>query len=116
MDLRFTGANRGASGWPAGSSGRLLSCLVQYAGRARYRIAAVLGLAAVFLSLLTLQETELRRERAGYNYLLTTNNWAVSQLELELERFLNTVDRNMLGAPDSDSDTVVLRFDILWSR
>lgn len=116
MDLRFTGAKPGGFGRPAVSSCRLLSGIVRYSGRARCRIAAVVGLAAVFLTLLTLQETELRRERAGYNYLLTTNNWAVSQLEFELERFLNALDRHLLGAPDDGADGVALRFDILWSR
>ena len=116
MDLRFTGAKPGGFGRLAVSSGRLLSGIVRYSGHARCRIAAVVGLAAVFLTLLTLQETELRRERAGYNYLLTTNNWAVSQLEFELERFLNALDRHLLGAPDADADGVALRFDVLWSR
>lgn len=116
MNLRFNGAHRDGLGWMAATAGRALSGLVRFCGRARFRIAAVLGLAALFLSLLTMQETELRRERAGYNYLLTTNNWAVSQLQLELDRFLSALDRNLLGAPDSDADRVSLRFDLLWSR
>lgn len=116
MDLRFIGASREIAGRLAAAAARLPSGFVGQFRQARYRIAALLALAFMFLSLLTLQETELRRERAGYNYLLTTNNWAVSQLEFELERFLNALDRNLLGAPDADDGGVLLRFDILWSR
>ena len=42
-------------------------------GRPPARIAGILALAALFLSLLTLQQDELRRERERYHYLLTTN-------------------------------------------
>jgi signal transduction histidine kinase len=90
--------------------------LIRMLSRPAVRIAAAAGLAMLFLSMLTLQESELRRERAGYNYLLTTNNWALSQLEFEVERFLGALDRFMLGVPDMDSNALTLRFDILWSR
>ncbi len=80
------------------------------------RLAAVVGLAAVFLALITLHDQELRRERNAHAYLLTNNNWAVGQLGYELERFLGTLDRFMLGEPDSDQSAVTTRFDLLWSR
>lgn len=116
MVLRFTGACREPVERVAAAALRLLSNILGFSRHARYRIAAVLALALLFLSLLTLQDTELRRERAGYNYLLTTNNWAVSQLEFELERFLNALDRYLLGTPDATAGHVWLRFEILWSR
>src|SRR3546814_10682537 len=83
-------------------------------GRPSVRVAAVAGLAASFLSFLVLGDRELRRERSEYNYLLTTNNWAVSQLVFELERFLGTLDRFMLG--EAEKADLTLRFEVLWSR
>jgi len=80
------------------------------------RIAAVAGLAVLFLAFLVLQDRELRRERGDYNYLLTTNNWAVSQLEYEVERFLGALDRFMLGEADTGKAELSMRFDVLWSR
>ncbi len=70
-------------------------------GRPPARIAGILALAALFLSLLTLQQDELRRERERYHYLLTTNNWATSQLEFELERFLGRWTATPSGCPMS---------------
>src|SRR5690606_32775083 len=83
-------------------------------GRPPVRVAAVAGLAASFLWFLVLQDRELRRERDAYSYLLTTNNWAVSQLEYELERFLGGLDRFMLG--ETGKAELAVRFEVLWSR
>jgi len=79
-------------------------------------MAAVVGLAAVFLALIALHDQELRRERNAHAYLLTNNNWAVGQLAYELERFLGSLDRFMLGEPDTDRAAVSTRFELLWSR
>ncbi|GHD38932.1 hypothetical protein GCM10017083_00250 [Thalassobaculum fulvum] len=79
-------------------------------------MAAVVGLAVIFLTLITLHDQELRRERNAHAYLLTNNNWAVGQLAYELERFLGSLDRFMLGEPDTDREALSTRFELLWSR
>jgi len=116
VDWRSTGAKAAARGSIMVVTGGVWRKFVRLSGHARFRIATVLTLAAVILSLLTVQNIELRRERAGYNYLLTTNNWAISQLDFELERFLGALDRHLLGPPYADAAMLSLRFEILWSR
>lgn len=80
------------------------------------RVAGILGLALTLCIMMFLQSTELKRERSSYLYLISSNNWAASQLQLELERFLSALDRYMIDAPGLDHDTLRTRFDILWSR
>ena len=41
-------------------------------------------------------------------------SWALMQLQLELGRFLNSVEIYHYGG--IDHDTLMLRYDILWSR
>src|SRR3546814_6308903 len=102
------------SGWCGGAIGAARAFILRQVGRPSVRVAAVAGLAASFLSFLVLGDRELRRERNDYNYLLTTNNWAVSQLVFELERFLGTLDRFMLG--EAEKAELAVRFEVLWSR
>lgn len=109
-----SGATRETLGQLMAVAGYARSGLRRCLRQAWLRITAVVMLAAVFLSLLTLQEAEIRREREAFKYLLTTNNWAVSQLGFELERMLTAIDRHQLGVVDGE--TVKLRFEILWSR
>jgi len=58
----------------------------------------------------------LAEERRLYDDLLRTNHWSATQLQFELQRFLDSVSRYARRAPDIEREQVQLRFDILWSR
>lgn len=116
MDVRSSGATSEPASRPDPATGSNGAALARYVRRPWFRVVTALTLGTLFLVLLALQESELRRERASYGYLLTTNNWAVSQFEFELERFLSALDRHRLEAPDADGQALMQRFDILWSR
>jgi signal transduction histidine kinase len=82
----------------------------------RFRVAATLVLGLALIALVLLQHERTSRERETYRQLSRTNHWIASQLELELNRFLSTVDRFVFEVPGTDHDQVELRFDLLWSR
>lgn len=79
-----------------------------------------LTLLLLFVGLLTLTViTALRYERVEQRLnQVTTENavWSAAQTELELSRFLTTLDGYMLGFESVGKADVLLRFDLLWSR
>ncbi|RDD60813.1 sensor histidine kinase [Ferruginivarius sediminum] len=85
-------------------------------GSWRFRVAATLIFGLTLIALVLLQHERTSRERETFSHLSRTNHWIASQLELELSKFLSTVDRFVFEAPGTDHDEVMLRFDLLWSR
>ncbi len=88
------------------------------------RLLLVIVLAFAFIAFALLQALEQRHERDRYSYFMNQTHWAGSQLELELHRFLSSLDHYVLGwdryTLDNDTaatqEDTVLRYDILWSR
>lgn len=58
----------------------------------------------------------LSEERRLYDDLLRTNHWSATQLEFELQRFLDSASRYAYRAPGVGPEEVGLRFEILLSR
>ncbi|MBP5859036.1 HAMP domain-containing histidine kinase [Marivibrio halodurans] len=77
---------------------------------------AVIALALLFPILSLAAIVNLQQERDSYSYVVRSTNWIAFQLELELHRFLSTLDHYRLGEQSTDEAMVVQRFDILWSR
>ena len=88
----------------------------KYIGSWRTRTAVTLCLALALLALAVVHHSWSSRERDAYTYLVRTNYWIASQLELELLEFLSTVDRFVLADGEASHDEVLLQFDLLWSR
>lgn len=81
----------------------------------RSRTAAALLFGIVLVALVVLNYERANRERDAYDHLLRSNRWFASQLELELLRFLSTVDGFVFGVPDTNHEEVLFYFDLLWS-
>src|SRR3546814_13698392 len=82
----------------------------------RSRTAAALLFGIVLVALVVLHHERANRERDAYGHLLRSNHWFASQLELELLRFLSTVDGFVFGMPDTNHEEVLFYFDLLWSK
>lgn len=80
------------------------------------RLVMLFVLAFAFIGFALLQGMELRQERDRYSYFMSQTHWASSQLELELTKFLASLDGYTHGDEAVTKDDVILRFDILWSR
>jgi len=93
-----------------------MTALARWIRSPLFTVIAVACLAAAFIGVGFLQWYELRKERETYGYLLTANNWAVSQLQREYQRFMHALDRYALGDPAVTHGDVVLRMELLWSR
>ena len=85
-------------------------------GSWRVRTAVALCLAVVLIGFAVLHHSWSTRERSAYTYLVRTNHWIASQLELELGKFLSAVDRLVLADGEISRDDMLLQFDLLWSR
>src|SRR3546814_10830443 len=77
----------------------------------RSRTAATLLFGIALVALVVLHHERANRERDAYSYLVRSNHWIASQLELKLLRFLSAVDRFVFGAPDTDHEEVLFYFD-----
>lgn len=78
--------------------------------------AIILIISFVLLIISLVQSERSAAESEAFNYLTRSNQWASSQLSFELVRFLSSMDRYVLGDPETDHADVSLRFDVLWSR
>ncbi len=85
-------------------------------GRSRVKLAAVCAVALGLLGSVVLQGTNLVQERRAYASLLSVNEWAVGQLELELVRLLAALDSYGAGVERTSHDDLALQLDIFWSR
>lgn len=85
-------------------------------GSWRVRTTVTLGLAIVLIAFAVVHHSWSSRERDAYTYLVRTNYWIASQLELELIEFLSMVDRFVLTGDEANREEVLLQFDLLWSR
>lgn len=79
-------------------------------------VYVVVALGLVFFGIAAFSVYKIERERATTALVIRTSVWLIHQIEIELLRTKNTLDRFAAGLPDTDAKDVQLRFDILWSR
>ncbi len=77
---------------------------------------AIVVFSGALITLVLLEHQRMAQERETTSYLTGTNQWVASQVEFELLRFQRALDRYTFEAEAVDHDTLMLRFDILWSR
>lgn len=81
---------------------------------ARVLISAALVL--IFSTLAVTAFVNQSKIENTHSYLLRTSKWVAAQIEFEMLRFVNELDRYRLGDPKISLKDVRLRYDILWSR
>lgn len=81
------------------------------------RILVVPALAvALFAASLVWSALQIHRQQEIFDRVTVTGFWTAVQAEFEYVRFLNAVDRFVLGDAEVTHRDVMDRFDIFWSR
>lgn len=79
-------------------------------------IYAAVVLGAVFFAASAYSLYQINRERDARALMTRSSIWITQQLELELLRFRNALDKFRSGLNENTEQDVQFRFDILWSR